>query len=423
MKTKFYTLIALLAIVLAGIFPANGQTGLVTDTIYMGSGYSNEIYYSMSAGEKGKVNRSLWDIAFRTNLMSADIIINDGSGVELYTYPKADTSGWATVDITGMETWTKMYNSPTDWETGAFCINQKGHPDYGWCKYNATTHNLIGDSLFIIKLRDGSLRKLWIKEKYSSLNIYEFQFANINGTANQVVSLDCSPYTSKNFVGYDIALNQAVDFEPVAATQWDILFTKYYGLSGITPYPYTGVLSNYNVKSSKFSPVSLDFMEWYKASLLSTRSLIGAGWKSYNFSTNVFDIVDSLVYFVQDQGGVINKLVFKGFDIPTGRIILEKGAISFTAVAENQKSGFNAAVYPNPVSDVMNLMLNPGKATFALVSVIDITGHTVLNQRFDMQSEELSTIQVPVSELPSGIYMVKIQAGGNVIARKVLVNN
>jgi hypothetical protein len=96
---------------------------------------------------------------------------------------------------------------------------------------------------------------------------------------------------------------------------------------------------------------------------------------------------------------------------------------SFTGVNEVVKSGFNATVYPNPVRDVMNLVINPGKATFALVSVINISGHIVLSQRFDMQSEELASLQLPVSELPSGIYMVKIQSGGNVIARKVVVNN
>jgi hypothetical protein len=391
----------------------------------MGAGYANEIYYSMSAGQQGTAVRSSWDIAFRTNIWSADIIINDGSGVELYTYPKADTSGWATVDITEIANWRKMYNSPTDWETGAFCINEKGHPDYGWGIYNGTTHNLVGDSIYIIKLRDGSLRKLWIKEKYSSLNIYEFQYANIDatGSGNHLVSLNCNPYTSKNFIGYDLALTQAIDFEPVAAAQWDILFTKYYGLSGTTPYPFTGALINYGVKANKFKPVSLNFMEYTSAPLYLSRSFIGADWKSYNFSSNKYDVADSLVYFVLDLGKNINKLVFKDFDIPTGRIILSKGIISYTGIGEAQKSGFNAAVYPNPVKEVMNLVLNPGKAKLALISILDMSGRTVLSEKYELPAEDLCTLQIPVSGLPSGIYMVKIQAGEDVISRKVIVNN
>jgi len=175
MKTKVYTFVALLATTFAGIVPAMGQfAGTVTDSVFMGAGYSNEIYYSMSAGEQGSVARAQWDIAFRANRMSASILTNDGSGVELYSYPKSDTSGWATVDTSGLSNWTNMVNSTTDWEEGAFCRNQKGHPDYGWGKYNSVSHNVMGDSLFIIKLHDGSFRKLWIMEKYSSNNIFEF---------------------------------------------------------------------------------------------------------------------------------------------------------------------------------------------------------------------------------------------------------
>ena len=64
--------------------------------------------------------------------MSASILTNDGSGVELYTYPKADTSGWATVDTSWTFRLEENVQFNTDWETGAFCLNQKGHPDYGW---------------------------------------------------------------------------------------------------------------------------------------------------------------------------------------------------------------------------------------------------------------------------------------------------
>jgi len=423
MKSKIYTFVALLSTTLAVNLTAQGQqAGMTYDTIYMGAGYVNEIYYSMSAGNKGAVDRKQWDIAFRTNRMSASILTNDGAAVELYTYPKADTSGWATVNISEIATWTKMYNSPTDWETGAFCVNQKDHPDYGWCIYNSL-HNLVGDSLFVIKLRDGSYRKLWIKEKFSSNNIFEFRFANIDGSGDNSVSLDCNPYTAKNFVGYSLSTNSIVDFEPAPAAQWDILFTKYMGLSGTTPYPLTGVLSNYGVKANKFKPVPLSFIDYTSAPIYVTRSFIGADWKTYNFSANKYDVIDSLVYFVQDKGGNINKLIFKDFDMNTGRIVLEKGVISITGSNEAEKSGFNAAIYPNPVNDVMNLVINPGKSKLAVVSILDMSGRMVLNKKYEIQAEDLSTLQIPVSDLPSGMYMVKIQAGGKVISRKVIVNN
>lgn len=423
MKTKFYTFVALLATTYVFIIPSIGHTSTVSDSVTMGPGYSNEIYYSMSAGIQGSAVRSTWDIAFRTNLMSASIITNDGSGVELYTYPLADTSGWATVDITLIDTWKKMYNSTTDWETGAFNVNQKGHPDYGWGIYKQFgTHPIEGDSLFIIRLRDGSLRKLWIIQKISTDNTYEFRFANIDGTGEKNISLNCNPYITKNFVGYDISLNQVVDYEPVAATKWDILFTKYMGINQGQPYPVTGVLSNYNVKVKKFEHVPTDTILAAMPAMDVTRSPIGYDWKT--FTGTAYKVTDSVVYFVQDLSGIIHRLVFTKFaGSSTGVIVFNNEINSFTGLNETSKSGFNAAVYPNPVSDVMNLILNPGKAKFALISILDITGHTVLSQRFELQSEELSTLQIPVSGLASGMYMVKIQAGSNVIARKVIVNN
>ena len=82
MNTKFYTLVALLATTLAGFMPAKSQTlGPVTDTIYMGASYNNEVYYSMATGNKGAVNRKQWDIAFRASRQSARLETNSAPAV------------------------------------------------------------------------------------------------------------------------------------------------------------------------------------------------------------------------------------------------------------------------------------------------------------------------------------------------------
>ena len=429
MKTKFYTIVAIIAITFAGIAPVMGQfAGSKSDSVFMGKSYVNDVYYSMSAGAQGTVPRATWDIAFRANRISASIITNDGSGVELYTYPKNDISGWATVDTSGLSNWTQMVNSTTDWEDGSFCRNQKGHPDYGWGKYNSVTHNVMGDSLFIIKLRDGSFWKLWIIEKLSSDNVFEFRFANLDGTGDKTVELDCNPYAAKNFIGYSISTNEVVDYEPVVAANWDILFTKYiYTYPVTTPqagtlYPVTGVLSNYKVKVAKFEHVNPDFLMTTPQVMDSTRSPIGWDWKSFDMESFAFKVQDSLAYFVQNRAGNIYKLVFTGFaGSSTGRVKMNTQQVSITAVKETEKSGFNAAIYPNPVSDVMNLVLNPGKSRDVKITVLNMSGHTVLNQSFEIQSENLSTLRIPVSGLSSGMYMVRIQAGTNVLSRKMIV--
>lgn len=433
MKNKFYTFVAILATSFAGIFSATAQkSGPVIDTVLMGSGYNNEVYYSMSAGNRGAVNRKQWDIAFRASRMSASILTNDAcnnngiglSGVELYAYPKADTSGWASVDTTGILAWKKLVNSTTDWETGAFCQNQKGHPDYGWGKYNTASHDVVGDSLFIIRLRDGSYRKLWIMRKYSSENKTEIRYANLDGSGDTRASVDCNAQADKNFVGYSITTNAEVAFEPVPSAQWDILFAKYmYTYPDGTLYPVTGVLSNYGVKVNKFEHVAPDYRMFDLQAMDSTRSPIGWEWKSLDASF-IYHVQDSLAFFVQDKVGNIHKLVFTDFGgSTTGRIVLNKEMISAAGIDETGKSNLNAAIYPNPVNGTMNLVINPGSSKMALVTMHDMSGRTVSTNEYNLPAEVLSTLRIPVSDVPSGIYIVKIQVGANVISRKVIVNN
>ena len=292
-----------------------------SDSIVMSASYANEVYYSMASGIVQTSSRATWDIAFRTMKRSSSILINDGAGVVLYTYPKADTSGWAIVDTSGLSFWPPMYNDPTDWENGAFSRYAQGHPDYGWAIYNDVTHNLTGDSLFIIKLRDGSFRKLWMIKKFSSQDIYKFRYANLDGSGEQTVNEDVSSLGATDFSGFSLQTNARVVFEPVKKS-WDILFTKYMSIqSNGTPYLVTGILSNDSVKTKKFYPVALTYSESGPGTWDSTRSSIGWNWKVFDMNTFKYKIVDSIVYFVKPVQGNITKLYFTGFSGSTTGVV------------------------------------------------------------------------------------------------------
>jgi predicted lipoprotein with Yx(FWY)xxD motif len=292
-----------------------------SDSIVMSAGYANEVYYSMTNGIVQTSPRATWDIAFRTAKRSSSILINDGAGVVLYTYPKADTTGWATVDTTGLSSWTPMYNDPKDWENGAFSRNASSHPDYGWGIYNDVTHNLAGDSLFIIKLRDGSFKKLWIIKKLSAQDIYTFRHANLDGTGEHTVTEDLSSLTAIDFSGFSLQTNARVTFEPVKKS-WDILFTKYMSVQpNGTPYLVTGVLSNDSLKTKKFYPVVLTYSDSGPGNWDSTRSSIGWDWKVFDMETFQYKVVDSTVYFIQPVQGGITKLYFTSFSGSTAGIV------------------------------------------------------------------------------------------------------
>jgi hypothetical protein len=421
MKKYFY--ISLMAIAItafsAKLLVAQNRVELVNDSVAMGAGYANEIYYSLSNGEVASVPRNQWDIAFRTPKMSSSIMINEGAGVMLFTYPNSDTTGWAAVDTAGITGWTPMYNSFDDWENGAFSRNATGHPDYGWGIYNTVTHNLVADSLYVIKLRDGSLRKLWIIRKYSSLDKYSFRFANIDGSAESDILLDCNPYTSKNFIGYSIQTSQIVDFEP-AANSWDLLFTKYESIQPDgTPYPVTGVITNDGLKTIEYRHVSPDFIAWDLSLADSSRSTIGWDWKSFNMTTFTYEVEDSLVYFVQDMAGNMNKLVFTKFEgSSTGKIVFKKGVVS-TGISE--KNSFQEiAVYPNPVKDRLNINMNNINSFPMQLILSTLAGQKVYSKTITENTG--NAICIPVNDLPNGMYLLTAKSATGISAKKVVVN-
>ncbi|MBK7172794.1 MAG: T9SS type A sorting domain-containing protein [Bacteroidales bacterium] len=433
MKNKSIIFFSALTALLLNSFHGSTQSvGLITDTILMGPFYGKEVYYDLSSGSDWAIDRKQWDIAFQTSRMSASILTNDASnnnalgvlGVELFTYENADTTGWSAVDTTGLSTWKLLVNSTTDWETGAFCQNQSGHPDYGWGKYNAVTHDVIGDSIYIIKLRDGSFKKLWIMRKYSSDNKYAFKYANLDGSNEQSIMLDCNPYATKNFVGFSLTTDQVVDFEPVESAGWDILFAKYmYTYPDGVLYPVTGVLSNYDIKVNRFQPVAPDFRIFDAAAMDSTRSPIGWEWK-YLDPSFIYHVEDSLVHFILDKSGDIYRLVFKEFaGSSTGRVVFEKELISLASVSELTGISSSLAVYPNPASDYINLLLNPGSASSIILNLKTINGQSVWEKEMAVENRSLNKLLIPSGNLPNGIYIITMIVNGYSLTKKVIIQH
>ncbi len=323
-KVKLITSVIL---ILLSFSCKKGDTPVVTvnETITMGAGYLNDVYYSMSDGIISTVPRTNWDIAFQTGSRTSSILINDGAGMKLYTYPNGDLTSWGTVDITGIETWKALNNSDTTWSFGAFERNALGHPDYGWGIYNSVNHDVVGDSLFVIQLQDQSYRKLWIKRKASSDNKYIFQFANIDGSESVTDTVDCSPFTTKNFIYYSFSTKNAIDREP-DLDAWDFVVTKYIemipdGSGGKVPYPVTGVLTNPGATSAQLDDVDVTTNDYSSANFVTAISEIGSDWKSFDMNSNKWTLTGNRVYFIKTESQSIFKIVFTGFEGSTTGIL------------------------------------------------------------------------------------------------------
>lgn len=291
-----------------------------SETVSMGAGYANDIFYRLSDGLITSVSRTNWDIAFIVAPQESAILINGASGVTLKAYPVLPDWTWATaIDTAGYHNWTSLHNSDTTWTEGAFNMNATGHPNYGWGNYNQVSHNVEGISLYIIKLRDGNFKKIWIEMKYSALQKYSFRYANLDGSDEHVVSnMDVSS-SKANFVYYNLQDNLRVDREP-DATNWDILFTKY--RDNTIEYNVTGVLQNIDVtalESTDIDPLSeaLPFSGY-----LTNMSTIGSDWKIY--SNNQYTIDETRVFMLKDRNQKVYRITFRTFEgTSTGNITFD----------------------------------------------------------------------------------------------------
>ena len=400
----------------------HAQGSVTSDTISMGVGYANEIYYSMANGKVLTSPRNTWDIAFRTKKFSSSILINDGIGVILYTYPKSNISGWATMDTSGFALWTPMYNDPNDWENGAFSRNAKGYPDYGWAIYNDITHDLLADSLFVIKLRDGSLRKLWIIDKHSVQATFHFRFAMIDGSYEHTDTLNLSNDLATDFVGFSVETNKRVDFQPLK-NSWDIVFTKYMSIQpNGSPYPVVGALSNPDIKTNRFHPVPLTYTDWQANPWDSTRSEIGYDWKVLNNQTYTYTIKDSLVYFIQALNKDIYKFYFTSYAGTTSGLIgFSKEKLLSFGIGESGLPGMNLSVFPNPVRATLHLLVSGQTGDEIHIVLSDLSGRQLGADHPGRLTEGPNQFSFDVTGLNPGVYFVTASTAATKAVTKVII--
>lgn len=395
---------------------------IITDTVSIGAGYSNQTWYSLQNGVQGTEFKNNWDIAFAVGGYETSIHINSITGTMLWTYPHGDTSAWNNIDTTGINSWIPQYNSDTTWAIGAFDKGKvSSNPnDVGWGIYNFITHVVTGDSLFVIKLSNGTYKKLWIKNLAGGG--YNFQYADLDGANLQTHFLPKSSYAGKNFGYFSLQTNTAIDREPVPSAGWDLLFTQY---TAFVPSPYTvaGVLSNKGVEVAQVNNVDQNtYNNWPSHTFTTAINEIGYDWKTFSSS---WVIQDSLVYFIKSKSGDIWKLVFNGFGgSVNGNYIFTKEKLS--TVGLEDLSGVSPAtisLYPNPAS-------NSGSVTLiynfennfhnAQLNIYDLSGKVVSNERLNNNSG-FNTHTIQTANLKSGMYIVSVELDGLRIQQKLII--
>ncbi|MES2778924.1 MAG: T9SS type A sorting domain-containing protein [Bacteroidota bacterium] len=416
----------------------NAQT-TVTDSIETGAAYANDIYYSLATGKVATVANSNWNLAF--SIGNANVSVRANTGVSttsngktvIYGMPGTDVTKWSTFDTAGYKTgttkWIVLNNSDQDWQEGALNYvdtNDMINYDNGWGAYDISTHVVTGIRLYMAVVTNGTstlYKKIWVQNK--TLGTWKVSFANLDGTDSVGLSIASTTYTTKNFAYVSLVTGQIVDRE-AAKTDWDFIYTRY--LPNTPGFPVsTGILTNAGVITNKVTgkeetTTTLADTTTFSSSI----SAIGANWKSYNFNTNAYTTADSVSYFIKAKDGAFWKLVFTGFvanladSSRPGRAIFNKTKLTpSTGVLTLGEDVKNVSVYPNPTSNVLNVLFEANSANSTVV-ITDITGKQVYSQQ--VESSSFTNHSVDVSNFTKGIYFLSVVNGNSRSVQKVVVN-
>ncbi len=415
MKRQLLTIVAI-----AGTLAANAQTAVV-DTVSLGAGSANQVWYSLDKDEKGTQALNNWDLAFDTKGITSGIRINSAAGVMLWNYPKGDKSAWGSVDTNGLSTWSARYDSDTSW---TYCaMGRYADPndpfDLDWGKYNLTTHEVLGDSLYIIKLVDGSYKKLIIESLKSGK--YNIKYADLSGSNEKTASIDKTGFNAADFGYFSIVDNKTLQREP-SQGEWDLVFTKYTGFVPIA-YGVTGVLHSRGATAVKAVNIAdVNAYKNYSAHTMTHEiNTLGYNWKTYNGSG--YDIADSTVYFVQTVNGEVFKVVFTGYISADASIIFSKTKLANLNIRNvANKVTATVALAPNPalgqnVTVVYSFKQQESQAT---ISVYDMMGKLVILDELNT-NKGLHQYVITKDKLAAGTYVVSVNTANGRATQKLIV--
>lgn len=385
--------------------------GQTSDMVSLGAGYANESFYSFENGEVANVDNQNWHLAFDLSGYGSTIRLNRKQA-ELY-YSELQIADWGTtIDTNGQfSVWDQHINGYDSWSEGAMdaAADASNPLDLGWGDYNTVTHQIMGSRIFVLKFTGGACKKIVIESLAGG--VYSIKHADLDGLNEVTQTVTKSDYSDRNFAYYDAANNTVTDREP-SNDSWDIVFTNY--VLELAPSYYagvTGALHNAGVTVSEISgvPVATSTYNTWDPTI----STIGYDWKSFDFGTFSYNMVDSLSYFVQSESGDIWKLIFTDFEgSANGNIHFTKQQVEYAGIPVFE--GANLEVYPNPASSVLHINYAHDVKN---VSITDMNGQLVLEDTMNLSS-------IDVSSLQEGIYLVRVQSqSGQSSVKRIVIQH
>lgn len=405
----------------------------IQDSAVAGKGNANQVWYSLKNGTVKTTAVADWDLAFKTASRDAGIFINEGKGLMLWNVlgttdedfgNPVDTTGLAE-DVNGAK-FLQWHNSVYTWTIGAFNRGLDGFQnegDYGCLLYHKATHTLTGTTVFVIKLADGSYKKIYIESLEGSN--FTFVYSDLDGTNEETVVLNRVEHNDKLFAYFAFEGKTILDIEP-PHLDWDMVFGSYEGLTpdqdnNLVYYPLSGVRTNEGVYVAEVetdNPLTADVPVINEMNYTDSITAIGSDWKSFNNTTFQYEIDNHRAYFVtRSDTDVANadvyRVIFTGYSGSSeGKYIFDPKP---TSVLEAPRS--TAKVGKNILSAGETVKINMnGEYAEGRLSVYMSNGRTVYAANVSG-----TNFEIPTFGLSTGMYFISLNVNGKVITGKFII--
>ncbi len=422
MKKTIIILTALLCLI------PQSKSQTFVDTISMGPGYSNQAFYDISTGKYKSSPVASWQIAHTSNTRDNCIRFNHTAGVNVYLYPKGDLSDYTDFDTMGWRTWVRPMNDIHIHEKGA--INQQVNPDnmwdFSWGVYDAGTHQVKGDSLYLITIGENTQNPKFFKflpisqEPNGDL---VFQFDQIDAAFPVPDTLKQSKFDGATYKYFHLESKKQVLVEPSNAA-WNLNFCRYYApaFDGTKYIPYltAGVETKRGIQSVKIANTTWEsFIENANTHVSESKTdtvggkgfrndltKIGSDWKMFNGST--FVILDSVNYIVEipnATGADYWGMRFKKFaGAASGNVMLERTKLLTLSSAEYLNNS-RVNLYPIPAQN--ELFVKMEENTLATSIVIRSIDGKILTTK-QIEADNNGTLTIQLDGIPTGNYILEV---------------
>jgi len=419
-------IIIILTALLCLIPQSKSQT--FVDTISMGPGYSNQAFYDISTGKYKSAPVASWQIAHTSNTRDNCIRFNHTAGVNVYLYPKGDLSDYTDFDTTGWRTWVRPMNDIHVHEKGA--INQQVDPnnmwDFSWGVYDAGTHQVKGDSLFLITIGENTQNPKFFKflpisqEPNGDLI---FQFDQIDGAFPVPDTLKQSKFDGATYKYFHLESKKQVLVEPSNAA-WNLNFCRYYAPAfdgtKYVPYLTSGVETKRGIQSVKIANTTWEsFIENANTHVSESKTdtvggkgfrndltKIGSDWKMFNGSA--FVILDSVNYIVEipnATGADYWGMRFRKFaGAASGNVMLERTKL-LTLSSTEYLNNSRVNLYPIPAQNELFVKMEENTLASSIL-IRSIDGKVLTTKQIAADNNGILTIQL--DGIPAGNYILEV---------------